>query len=246
MNKWIIFFLCGMLCAGGKGLPVNAEEQISDADSFLMQAGMKREQLSFYSYEVKQFITEDLKQAGAGECELFDLTVSTAAALANGDVLEDIWIDALAFQSGDSLYIYLMYEFTKEKRPQGRDRFYLQFGEAIRPYQYGGRIWYQDKTGGKWSDGETLEANQQGLQSAEYSGEQLGLVNQKMKIQGCASCHAVVGTGTDNRVIVGYVHDSKGEKIGIYLVGAALVSAFGLGIFFRKGLRGNKRGDEHE
>lgn len=43
----------------------------------------------------------------------------------------------------------------------------------MRPYEYGGKLWYKDNTMNDWKVGGTLTANNQQLSGAEFSGSQL-------------------------------------------------------------------------
>ena len=66
-----------------------------------------------------------------------------------------------AFISGSTVHIYPTYEFTEDKRPGGEDSFSICMGDALVPYEYGGRLWYKDYTMSDWVADDDLVANKQ-------------------------------------------------------------------------------------
>ena len=89
-------------------------------------------------------------------------------------ILTGIEFYASAFKNGSTIYVYPTYEFTEDKKPCGNDSFSFLLGEAIRPYEFGGTLWYKDSTMSDWAVSGNLVANNQQLNGASYSGSQLG------------------------------------------------------------------------
>ena len=81
----------------------------------------------------------------------------------NGREEDFEWIEfyASAFQIGSTIYIYPTYEFAENKKPCGNDSFSFLLGEAIRPYEFGGTLWYKDRTMSDWEVSGNLIANNQ-------------------------------------------------------------------------------------
>jgi hypothetical protein len=77
----------------------------------------------------------------------------------------------------------------------------------MRPFEYGGRIWYKFDPMTDWASDGDLVANNQGFNGAEYSGNQLGTPDFPMKFRGNTYCHAHAGTGTDKRIIMSYMYN---------------------------------------
>ena len=129
---------------------------------------------------------------------------------------EGIAFYASAFQIGPTIYIYPTYEFAENKKPCGNDSFSFLLGEAIRPYEFGGTLWYKDRTMSDWEVSGNLVANNQQLNGASYSGSQLGTSNSAMKFMGTTYCHATVGTGDDNRILMGYSYQPKKVRVELF------------------------------
>ena len=178
-----------------------------DADAFLKQTGMPQEEISLLDKDVKQYMVNDMKNAGNKEFEYVETEAGLMAMPKGGETLDNISFTASAFKSGSTIYIYPTYEFTNEKKPRGKDSFSFKVGDAIRPYEYGGQTWYKDYTMTNWASGGTMTANNPQLDGAEYSGTQLGSPDLAMKIKGCAYCHATAGAGTDKRIVMGYLYN---------------------------------------
>ena len=89
-------------------------------------------------------------------------------------------------------------------------------GEAIRPYKFGGTLWYKNSKMNDWEVSGNLVANNQQLNGASYSGSQLGTSNSAMKFMGTTYCHATVGTGDDNRILMGYSYQPKKARVELF------------------------------
>lgn len=70
-----------------------------------------------------------------------------------------------------------------------------------------------------WEVSGNLVANNQQLNGASYSGSQLGTSNSAMKFMGTTYCHATVGTGDDNRILMGYSYQRRKQGLS-YLDGS--------------------------
>mgnify|MGYP006972929730 FL=1 len=123
---------------------------------------------------------------------------------------------ASAFKNGSAIYVYPTYGFTENKKPCGNDSFSFLLGEAIRPYEFGGTLWYKDNTMSDWAVSGNLIANNQQLNGASYSGSQLGTPRSAMKFMGTTYCHASVGTGNDNRIVMGYSYQPKKVRVELF------------------------------
>ena len=90
-------------------------------------------------------------------------------------------------------------------------------GDALVPYEYGGRLWYKDYTMTDWvaDDDDDLVANNQYSNGAEYSGSQLGSPDYSMKLKGCTYIHAQVGTGSSRQIILSYMHNPNKANYSI-------------------------------
>ena len=64
-----------------------------------------------------------------------------------------------------------------------------------------------------WEVSGNLIANNQQLNGASYSGSQLGTPRSAMKFMGTTYCHASVGTGDDNRILMGYSYQPKEVRV---------------------------------
>ena len=67
-----------------------------------------------------------------------------------------------------------------------------------------------------WEVSGNLVANNQQLNGASYSGSQLGTSNSAMKFMGTTYCHATVGTGDDNRILMGYSYQPKEVRVELF------------------------------
>lgn len=144
-------------------------------------------------------------------------------------VLTGIKFYVTAFKSGNDISIYPTYEFTTDKRPRGNDSFAIQMGDAIMPYNYGGKTWCKPYDKNDWIASDNMVANTQVSNGAEYSGKQLGTPDQSMKIKGCAYVHAKQGSGSSNQFIMSYMHNPNKHSYSLSF------SAFGIGISYNSG-----------
>lgn len=236
ISKSIRLFLCFCLSISLliNVIYVRAQEQDKFLeDEILRASGMPQDEIDALDNDIKKFIVNDLKNnANLSDLKYIDISDSLSPSVSKeirplvNQVFYDIKFYVSAFKSGDVIYIYPTYEFTEDHQPKGKDSFSFQLGDAMRPYEYGGQIWYKDYTMSDWALGGSLVANNQGFNGAEYSGAQLGSPDWPMKMKGCAYCHAQVGTGSDKRIIMCYMHNPKGEPYSISF------SVRGLGITY--------------
>ena len=186
---FLVLLCCGLSLYAGVSY-VKAEEKVpSDYDAYLQETGMPENEIQKLDEHVKQFIVDDLKR---------------------------IEFYASAFKNGSAIYVYPTYGFTENKKPCGNDSFSFLLGEAIRPYEFGGTLWYKDNTMSDWAVSGNLIANNQQLNGASYSGSQLGTPRSAMKFMGTTYCHASVGTGNDNRIVMGYSYQPKEVRVELF------------------------------
>lgn len=212
---FLVLLCCGLSLYAGVSY-VKAEEKVpSDYDAYLQETGMPENEIQKLDEHVKQFIVDDLKN-GDGKFEYMKIDVGKQAM--NGREEDFEWIEfyASAFQIGSTIYIYPTYEFAENKKPCGNDSFSFLLGEAIRPYEFGGTLWYKDRTMSDWEVSGNLIANNQQLNGASYSGSQLGTPRSAMKFMGTTYCHASVGTGDDNRILMGYSYQPKEVRVELF------------------------------
>lgn len=109
-----------------------------DNDNFLLESGMREEDISRLDENIKAYIVEDLQtNASVDELEYIeDIEFPTIAPNVN-QVLYGISFYVSAWKSNSTVYIYPTYEFTTAKRPRGNDSFSFQLGDAMRPHTYG-------------------------------------------------------------------------------------------------------------
>ena len=86
----------------------------------------------------------------------------------------------------------------------------------MRPYEYGGKLWYKDNTMNDWKVGGTLTANNQQLSGAEFSGSQLGTPDYAMKLKGVTYCHATAGNSSDKRIVMAYIIPRKPATVSLF------------------------------
>lgn len=207
MRKLMMLLLFWSLALNVNVWNVKAEENVSlTNDEYLRETGMPENEMQKLDSNVKQFIVDDLK-SGSGNFEYIKTDVEEQAVGRSAEVLSGITFYASAFKNGSTIYVYPTYEFTTNKRPRGKDSFSFSLGDAMRPYEFGGKLWYKDSTMNDWAVGGTLVANNQNLNGAEYSGSQLGTPDYAMKLKGVTYCHATVGSGNDKRIVMGYLYN---------------------------------------
>ncbi len=212
---FLVLLCCGLSLYAGVSY-VKAEEKVpSDYDAYLQETGMPENEIQKLDEHVKQFIVDDLKN-GDGKFEYMKIDVGKQAMNGREEDFEGIEFSASAFKNGSTIYVYPTYEFTEDKKPCGNDSFSFLLGEAIRPYKFGGTLWYKNSKMNDWEVSGNLVANNQQLNGASYSGSQLGTSNSAMKFMGTTYCHATVGTGDDNRILMGYSYQSKKARVELF------------------------------
>lgn len=205
---------------------VNITNKDNSFDIFLINTGMKQDQIEKLDPDIKEFIVNDMKNAEQLDFKFIaTATVNTINPMAN-QVLSGIQFTVPVFKSGSIVNIYPTYEFTTNKKPDGNDSFSFQLGNALLPYNYGGQIWGKDATTPTWQLAGTLTANTQGFNGAEFSGNQLGNPASPILIKGATYCHANEGSGSDKRIIMSYMYNPNNNNYSISF------SAFGIGIAY--------------
>ena len=155
---FLVLLCCGLSLYAGVSY-VKAEEKVpSDYDAYLQETGMPENEIQKLDEHVKQFIVDDLKN-GDGKFEYMKIDVGKQAM--NGREEDFEWIEfyASAFQIGSTIYIYPTYEFAENKKPCGNDSFSFLLGEAIRPYKFGGTLWYKNSKMNDWEVSGNLVAS---------------------------------------------------------------------------------------
>ena len=227
MKRMITSLICFILFANGSILNVSASASDISADEFLLLTGMSRKEINQLDPEIKEFMVSDMKRsADTSDLSYIDSDPEIVFRPMVNQVLTGIVFSAPSFISSSTIYIYPTYEFTTPKEPDGEDSFSFQLGDAMRPYEYGGQVWYKDSGMSSWAVGDSMTANTQGFNGAEYSGSQLGTPDWPLLIKGCAYCHADVGTGTDKRIVLSYMYNPNSNSYSISF------SAYGLGISY--------------
>ena len=189
---------------------------ILSSENVLQSTGMPQSKIRQLDENVIDFIANDLKKSGKVEEFRYFSTEELSMPITRvNQVLEGISFTVTAFKSNSEVYVYPTYEFTTDKKPVGHDSFSFQFGDALRPYEYGGQAWYKDYTMTSWEKGGSLTANVQSLNGAEYSGAQLGTPDYSMKIRGCAYAHCQIGSGTDKRIVMMYMYNPNRDNYSI-------------------------------
>lgn len=212
---FLVLLCCGLSLYAGVSY-VKAEEKVpSDYDAYLQETGMPENEIQKLDEHVKQFIVDDLKN-GDGKFEYMKIDVGKQAMNGREEDFEGIEFSASAFKNGSTIYVYPTYEFTEDKKPCGNDSFSFLLGEAIRAYKFGGTLWYKNSKMNDWEVSGNLVANNQQLNGASYSGSQLGTSNSAMKFMGTTYCHATVGTGDDNRILMGYSYQPKKARVELF------------------------------
>lgn len=220
-NKKDIHILAFLLvfCVFLTPIPVSAADltaKLVSNDEILTLAGMPQSEINAIDTDIKTFIVDDLRKSG----ELSDIAYLSTKEIKMptprvNQVLSGITFKVSAFKSSDVIYIYPTYEFTTDKKPAGNDSFSFQLGDALMPYEYGGQLWYKDDRMSNWEIVDSMTANNQGFNGAEYSGKQLGTPDYSMKLKGCAYAHAKIGSGTDKRIIMSYMHNPQKRSYSI-------------------------------
>lgn len=190
---------------------VASAEEVStlSADDILRNYGMPENRIEALDDDIKQFMINDLQslESTSEPIEYVDSENVEMPALYVNQVLSGINFYCDSFLSGNTVYIFPTYEFTDDKKPRGKDSFSVCVGDALIPYEYGGRLWYKDYPMSDWAVAGDMVANNQYSNGAEYSGTQLGSPDWSMKMKGCAYIHAQVGSGTSRQLILSYMHN---------------------------------------
>ena len=159
---FLVLLCCGLSLYAGVSY-VKAEEKVpSDYDAYLQETGMPENEIQKLDEHVKQFIVDDLK---SGDGKFGYMKINAEEQMMNGSAEDFTGIEfyASAFKNGSAIYVYPTYGFTENKKPCGNDSFSFLLGEAIRPYEFGGTLWYKDNTMSDWAVSGNLIANNQQL-----------------------------------------------------------------------------------
>lgn len=218
----------------------SASKMAADSDNtYLLQTGMPVKIVKEMDNNFKTYIVNDLKaldkqflraKKSSYQFDFIQTENIPQFTTLSSETLTGINLTAYAFRNGSQINIYPTYEFTQKKRPRGKDAFSFQLGDAMRPYDYGGQVWYMDPPVNKWQLGSSMVANTQNLNGAVYSGTQLGSPNWEMKMKGCAWVHADIGSGTDKRIAMGYAYNPKKINVSV-----SLSSGGSVGVSFSSG-----------
>ena len=196
---------------------------------FLLQAGMPQEEIATLDSITKEFIVNNLREAGVTpfELEYIDLEVVPTIVQRVNQLLTGVTYTVFAFRSGNTVFIYPTYEFTTARRPRGQDSFAVSLGDALQPFNYGGQLWARDPLiSPVWDPQWSLHANTQSFSGAAFSGSQLGTPSWPVQFRGNTFIHANIGSGSDRRIIMTYMYNPNRNNFSISF------SAFGLGVSF--------------
>ena len=223
--------MCTILFVVGFGTTVSAHdpEQGIPTDIFLLETGMSQEQIDALDADIKEYIVADLKKnANVSDLTYVDSEMISTVSPRVSQSLTGIEFSCPAWYERDVIHLYPTYEFTTTKRPRGQDSFSFVLGDAMMPYNYGGKLWYKADYMEDWesTSNDTLSANTQSMNGAEFSGSQLGTPDSKIYIKGCTNAQAYPGSGTDKRIIMSYMHNPNRSNYSISF------SAMGLGISY--------------
>lgn len=199
---------------------VAAETSLQEfgVNEFLLNTGMSQEDINKIDPDFRTYIVENLKEnAQLQTLEFINTEEIPTLQPRSSEVLSGITFTVSSWKSGGIIYIYPTYEFTTAKRPRGKDSFSFQLGDAMAPYDFGGKIWHRRSKSEQWSSdaSDTMIANQQTLSGAEYSGTQLGTPDFNIYIKGCAYAYANAGSGTDKRIVMNYMYNPNGASYSI-------------------------------
>ncbi|MBQ8040749.1 MAG: hypothetical protein IJ274_12950, partial [Lachnospiraceae bacterium] len=200
MKKFLSVLLSVIMMFGAFDITFAAEaDNEMSINEFLLETGMTQEEIDRIDPDFREYIVENLKEnAGSQELEFVETETVSAIEPRVNQVLSGIEFTVSSWKSGSTIYIYPTYEFTTAKRPRGQDSFSFQLGDAMNPHTYGGKIWYKMDADDEWesTSSDTMTANTQTMNGAEFSGTQLGTPDFNIYIKGCAYAHANVGTGS--------------------------------------------------
>ena len=177
-------------------------------DEFLLSTGMSQEEIDNMDPDIKEYIVANLRASTVGQ-EVEYIHAEASAVMQNRSIqpLSGITFSAPAWQAGGIIHIYPTYEFTTAKRPKGADGFAFEFGNALDPYEYGGKIWCKDINGVDWLDSGSMVANLQSITGAGFTGNQLGTPDFDVYLKGCTYAKAVAGSGSSKKITMQYMHN---------------------------------------
>lgn len=206
----VVSLIFSTLTMGYHSRTAAALDESETVDEILLQTGMPSEQIALLDNLTKRFIVNDLQSQDSYEPFYYigTTTQTTEASTRVTEVFNDIKFSATAFRSGNQISIYPVYEFTKHLQPKGNDSFSLALGDAVSTYDFGGKTWYQDPWSTTWKDGHTsLSTNREGLNYAEFAGNQLGNSTGPLKYRGNIYIHATATGKTDKRIVMNYLYN---------------------------------------
>ena len=161
LKTCLAFFICCILSLNMVICNVKADNNVVLSNkAYLLKTGMPQKEIEKLDDDVMQFIVDDLKSGGK-HFEYINSNIENQISILSSETLTGISFTASAFKNASTIYIYPTYEFTSNKQPRGKDSFSFQLGAAMRPYEYGGKLWYKDNTMNDWKVGGTLTANNQ-------------------------------------------------------------------------------------
>ena len=191
LKTCLAFFICCILSLNMVICNVKADNNVVLSNkAYLLKTGMPQKEIEKLDDDVMQFIVDDLKSGGK-HFEYINSNIENQISILSSETLTGISFTASAFKNASTIYIYPTYEFTSNKQPRGKDSFSFQLGAAMRPYEYGGKLWYKQLSG------------------AEFSGSQLGTPDYAMKLKGVTYCHATAGNSSDKRIVMGYLYNPQ-------------------------------------
>ena len=159
LKTCLAFFICCILSLNMVICNVKADNNVVLSNkAYLLKTGMPQKEIEKLDDDVMQFIVDDLKSGGK-HFEYINSNIENQISILSSETLTGISFTASAFKNASTIYIYPTYEFTSNKQPRGKDSFSFQLGAAMRPYEYGGKLWYKDNTMNDWKVGGTLTAN---------------------------------------------------------------------------------------
>lgn len=188
---------------------VNAKESdLTEDQKYLLDVGTPLEEVLSMDKDIMSYIANDLRQSGK-TIEYLEVEEQPQIVPYATENLTGITFYVSAYKAGDNeVRFFPTYEFTTAKKPAGNDCFSFVVGDAFRPFQYVGALWYKDdQTMSNWKISHNITANSQGLQGASYSGSQLGTPSYAIKFKGCTGCYATLSGGTDKRISMGYLYN---------------------------------------
>lgn len=210
--------------------PVFAEDL--SPEKYLLLTGMTQAEVEGMDPEFREYIAESLQSESIQGAlpEYIPVTIDEVASINSApQLLTGITYSVDAYQLGSTIHVYPTYEFTTAKRPRGQDCFSVELGNALEPYEYGGKLWYKEYSTGTWQSDTTLTltANQVTLNGGSYSGNQLGTPDYNLYFKGCAHVKADVGSGTMKKIAMNYLYNPYSNNFSI-----SWSAPFGVGISY--------------